>query len=391
MSTSRQFLERLTPAIAGEVLNAVRRERAYSRGEPFVALPFLTYRCTSRCRTCKMWSMQWDIERELTCEEWLRVADILLDAGVRVFEMFGGDALLRKDALFPLIRRLKQRNAAVHIPTNSRLLDEETARIFVDAKVDFMYLSTDGVEGVHDKVRGIQDSFSLVKNAVAALLKYRGNRSAPRIICNTTVSKFNADSLEAVADFASRTGFDEIDFEYVGEMTKEDLIASTIDGIRPTPYYLRDGESVLVSPAQAVTVKRKLQEIISKYFGSAFRIGTMNIDFLSEEDMITGSVPKRKCYMERCQVTVDPAGNVVACPFFHSIKFGNLLKQDFQKLWRSDRHTYFHRYLKEKGLPMCHHCIPSIQRNHPFSERLERIYMVRVRAAQRRFATRTHA
>lgn len=384
---SREFLERFTPSFAGEVMTAVRREMSYSRGEPKLSILFFTYRCTSRCRTCKMWRLQWDLERELSPEEWVRVADVLTDAGVDVFELFGGDVMLRKDALFPVIALLKRKGATVHIPTNSRLLDDDTARRLVDARVDYLYLSTDGVDSVHDNVRGVKDSFLLVSRAVDSLLKYRGASETPRIICNTTVSKFNVGSLEQVAEFASKVGFDEIDFEYVGEMTKEDVGASTFKGLEPTPYFLKDGESVLVSPAQAVMLKRKLREISQKYLSSSFRVGTTNIDCLSEDNLITGSVPRHKCYTERCEVTVDPAGNIVPCPFFHSVKYGNLLQENFGSLWWSNKHEDFHRHLSEKGLPMCRHCIPSVQRSQSFSNRLERIYQARVRAAQRKFAS----
>lgn len=387
MKTRRpiEFIERFTPSIAAEVMDAVKREMGYANGDPKLGIFFLTYRCTSRCRTCKMWLLQWDVKRELDVSEWLKITDTLTDAGVSVFELFGGDVFLRKDALFPIILRLKQRGATVHIPTNSRLLDETTAQILVDAGTDYLYLSTDGIGDVHNKVRGIKDSFSCVEHAVAALVKYRGGGSVPRLICNTTVSKFNVGCLEDIAQFASEAGFDEIDFEYAGEMTREDIAGSVVDDLRPTPYFLRDGESVLVSPAQAVLLKRKLREITRKYTTSSFRVGTMNIDCLSEDDLIAGSVPKRKCYTERCEVTVDPEGNVVACPFFHTMKYGNLLTEGFSKIWWGKEHEDFHRHLNGKGLLMCRHCIPSVQRSQSFSNRLERIYMARIQAVQQKF------
>jgi len=331
-----------------------------------------------------MWLLQWEAKRELTPAEWVRAADTLTDAGVTVFELFGGDVFLRKDALFPLIWRLKKKNATVHIPTNSRLLDEETAEMLIDAGVDYLYLSTDGIRETHDSIRGIGNAFASVQRAIKALVKSRRNRSWPRLICNTTVSKYNVDSLEKIAQFASTSGFDEVDFEYVGEMTKEDVASSMVDGFSPTPYFLRDGESVLISPAQAVILKKKLRAIHRKHTSTGFTVSSVNIDCLSEDDLITGSVPRHKCYTERCEVVVDPGGNVVACPFFHTYKLGNLFEEDFKKIWWSKKHESFHRHLREKGLPMCRHCIPSVQRSHSFSDRLERIYTVRLRAAQRK-------
>ncbi len=388
MGRSREFLERITPEIASEVFSAVRREVAYSRGEPYAALLFFTYRCTSRCRTCKMWTLEWDISRELSADEWLKIADILADAGVHVFELFGGDAFLRKDALFPVIRQLKKRNAILHMPTNSNLLNEEAARNLVEGGMDYLYLSTDGVDDLHDSVRGINNAFSNVKRAVSALLKFRNSSGFPRIICNMTVSKFNVESMKKVAAFAEGAGFDEVDFEYVGEMTPEDVVLSEVDGLRPTPYFLKDEESVLVSPEQAMLLKQNIKEIRDKYSASSFRVGSENIDCLSVNDLVAGSVPQGRCYTERCEVTVDPAGNVVACPFFHSLKYGNLLQNSFSKVWLDRRHKRFHQCLVKNGLAMCRHCIPSVQRSQSFSERLERIYTARMRSAKRKLERR---
>ena len=107
---------------------------------------------------------------------------------------------------------------------------------------------------------------------------------------------------------------------------------------------------------------------------------------LSERNMAEGVVPAGKCYSERCEVTVDPGGNVVACPFFHSVKFGNLLEGDFENIWFGESHRRFHRRLRTEGLPMCRHCILSVERNHSFPTRLKRIYLTRSRGLQRKMA-----
>ncbi len=371
---------RFTKAIVDDLADAVKRERAYAKGEPQCALLFLTYRCTSRCRTCKMWCRPWEVKEELSLEQWKEVADVLAEAGVRAIELFGGDVLLRKDVLIPLIHHFKNNGAIIHIPTNSNLLDTRTAQMLVDSRVDYLYLSTDGVDELHDQVRGVESAFGKVRRAAMELAKQRKGNGTPRLICNTTVSKFNVESLDEVARFANDIGFDEIHFEYVGEMLPEDIPLSAVDGIEPTPYYLRDGSSVLISKQQARVLKAKLRKIRREYRLSEFGINTLNIDCLSKQNLTDGSVPQRNCYTERCEVTVDPGGNVVACPFFHSFRFGNMLEDSFVDTWYGERRQRFHRYLKENGLPMCRHCILSVQRNHSFLTRLKRIYLMRSRA-----------
>lgn len=377
---------RFTQSTVHNVLDAIHRERAYRKGDPITATLYLTYKCTSRCRTCTMWSRPWDIDRELSLGEWIRAADILVDAGVRVVEIFGGDVLLREDVLIPLIKHFKKRDVIVHIPTNCNLLHRETAKSLVESRVDWLYLSTDGVGAAQDAVRGIEDSFGKVRNAVKELSRARNGTDVPRLICNTTVSKFNVESLEDIARFAVEAGFDEVHFEYVGEMTPEDVSASFVNGIEPTAYYLRGEESVLVSKEQVGSLRKKLKSIRKEYLASPFGVTTLNIDSVSNKNLVEGSFPARKCYVERCEVTIDPGGNVVACPFFHSFRYANILEDSFEGIWWGERHTYFHAHLKDDGLAMCRHCIFNIQRNHSFFTRLRRIYLTRIRGVRGKLA-----
>jgi radical SAM protein with 4Fe4S-binding SPASM domain len=329
-----------------------------------------------------MWSRPWDVDQELSLEQWIRAADILADAGVRVVEIFGGDVLLRKDVLIPLIKHFKKRDVAIHIPTNCNLLDRETAKALVESCVDSLYLSTDGVGDSQDAVRGIEDSFGKVRDAVKELVGARNGIDVPRLVCNTTVSKFNVDSLEDIARFAVEAGFDEVHYEYVGEMTPEDVSGSFVDGIEPTAYYLRGDESVLVTREQIGSLREKLRSLRKEYLAGPFGVTTLNIDTVSDDNLVAGSFPSKKCYVERCEVTIDPGGNVVACPFFHSFHLGNILENDFQDIWWGERHTYFHEHLKNEGLAMCRHCIFNIQRNHTFFTRLRRICLTSIRAVR---------
>lgn len=108
------------------------------------------------------------------------------------------------------------------------------------------------MSGTHDRVREIDGTFGRTVLAIESLIATRGERSRPKLICNTTVSKFNARSLEDILRFAKESGFDEIRFEYVGEMTQEQIDNSIVNGPHPEPYYVRHRESVLNDSAEGV-------------------------------------------------------------------------------------------------------------------------------------------
>jgi len=309
----------------------------------------------------------------------MRTADVLAKNGVYGLELFGGDVLLRKDVLFPLARHMKRLGMCIHVPTNGNLLDRSTAKEIVDSGIDFLYVSVDGVSKTHDNIRGIDGTFARTIRAVESITAAREGKAKPKLICNTTVSKFNAESLEDILQFARDSGFDEIHFEYVGEMTQEQINKSVVNGIRPEPYYIRHGESVLLDPDGARRLKKTLRRIRLLHSRDGIGIMTINIDVLSQRDLCEGTIPSRKCYQERNEVTMDPYGNIVACPFINNYVLGNILKEDFGGIWNNEKHRTLRRIQNAGKIEICCHCILSAQRNPSFVTRLRRIYLGRIR------------
>ena len=275
----------------------------------------------------------------------------------------------------------------VHLPTNQLGLDDEVGEVIVSC-VDYVYVSTDGVGEQQDSIRGLRGSGEIAEDAVDRLRRLRGpDRSSPVLVCNTTVSKYNADSLEQMVPYAIQRGFDEIHFEYAGQHTEEHIDGSLIDGLRPTPYYVqRDGESILVDQEGARRLKRGLADIRRRFVNAPLGIKSINIDVLSEEDLHLGTVPNRKCYVERCEVTVDPAGNAVPCPFIHNYSMGSLVTEDFDPVWNSARHSRFRELQNSDRIEMCRHCILGAQRNPDVWTSLRRVFLTRFGDARYRLA-----
>ncbi len=350
---------------------AIRRQIDFHRVIPRTALFFLTYRCDSRCETCTFWKKdKHELKKqELSLEQWKQIANQLSARGIRAVELFGGNILLRKDLLIPLLHHLHQLNMAVHIPTNQIGLDAETIEAMVAAQVDTVYLSTDGVDDSQNDIRGVKGAANINQSAISLLRQARRRHASrkPTLVCNTTISNLNYHSVEQIVSYALEQGFDEVHCEYVGEFDSADVDASLINGLRPDPSYIRQpGKSVLLSPPQAETLKTTLARIKRTYRGSPLTVTTLNIDVLSTRRLCQGTIPHSKCYMERREVTVDPAGNLTPCPFITNYSYGNLLQEGFDALWNNQRHQQFRKLQNSGQLPMCRHCILGVQRNPPF-------------------------
>ena len=379
---------RYSRAIVGDLKDLVSRERAFHAVRPFAATIFLTYRCNSRCTTCTFWKRPHKEEkaREIDFAEWKLILDKLHAAGVRVVEVFGGNVLMRKELLVQVLRYLRKRGFIVHFPTNQIGLDDEIAEAIV-ACVDHVYISTDGVEEYQDAIRGLRGSAEKAESAITRLRRIRGDAGPPPVfVCNTTVSKFNVDILDRVADYAEAKGFDEIHFEYAGEQSQEHLDHSLIDGLMPTPYYVKQGdETILVDRDGARRLKVILRQVRKRHARSRVGVRSINVDILSEEHLHEGTIPHDKCYVERTEVTVDPSGNLIACPFINNYIMGDLVRGDFDATWNNHKHRRFRELQNSDQIAMCRHCILGVQRNPGAWTTLKRIYITRVRDLQYRF------
>ena len=361
-----------------------RRELGFHKITPRTSILYLTYRCDSKCKTCTMWQrpQAQEIEKEIDFAAWKEIIDKLVEAGVKNAEPFGGNALLRKELLIEVLEYLHRKGVTIHLPTNQIGLDDQVAEAIVKY-VDTVYLSNDGYGLEQDNVRGVQGAAVLAEQSIDKILSLRNKTSARsnplRIICNCTVSKFNIGSMEAVAQYALDKGFDEVDFEYAGEFEKEVVKASEIMGITPNAQYLRQGDSILATRDQALQIKKSLETIKKRYHKAPIKIETINIDSLSVENLYRGTIPHKKCYVERTEVTVDPYGNLVICPFITNFIMGNLVDEPFESVWNNEKHRFFRRAQNSGRLPMCKNCILGVQRNPGVLKSVQRIYLSRIK------------
>lgn len=346
------------------------REAAYYRLRPRIMLAFLTYRCTSSCRSCAMWKRSVEKE-ELTLREWERIVFMAAQCGIRHIEMFGGDALLRKDVLFPLTRWAKAQGIpSVDLVTNAFLLDEAAAGQVARAGFDTVYVSLDGCGDVHERIRGVPGAFDRVRAGLENLITARGKDRSPKIIANCTVSSLNLRALEEIIPFAARMGVDEVFFEYIGEFPESSIAASLVEGVAPQPYFTPRGGSLLLNAEDAAYLKRLLPRLRESGRRLGISVLTKNIDALSASEMTSGEVPNRRCYVCRSQVTVDPYGELLPCPFFNTYSLGNLRVKHIRSMWRHERHRKFVKLVDEKRIGLCRRCILGVERNPTFWRQL---------------------
>ena len=155
--------------------------------------PVVVWNCTRRCQLkcvhCYADAADKDFPDELNHEEGRALLEDLAAFGIPVVLFSGGEPLMRPD-LFELAAYARELGMRAVLSTNGALIDEDTARRIKEIGFSYVGISLDGLEAVHDKVRGVRGSFA------ESLRGIRNCRNLDiRVGLRYTVHKLNIDEL----------------------------------------------------------------------------------------------------------------------------------------------------------------------------------------------------
>lgn len=343
-----------------EFSSSLGREISGSRFRAIDSMIYLTYRCTSRCKTCNIWkrNAEGSADTELGWDKWKIILGRLKDYGIKTLEIFGGDALLRKDIIYDVISYCRANGIGTYFPTNSLLLDREAAKRLVEAGLSTIYFSLDDVDVENDKIRGQKGAFDLVANAIDNLCRERGSRTYPKIIVCTTISNLNYDHFERVADFLRDFPINAVYPRVVCEFPKENIENSVIDGVMPEPYFVTtEDASHLLTMDQLKVFKDSVERAKKNDGGKPLYINSTSIETAGDKAFTEAIHPDRKCLICSTFVTVNPLGDVTPCPMFNKYTIGNLLEQPLEEMWGNARHKKFVKSQRSKEIKICSNCV----------------------------------
>lgn len=339
-----------------EMVEETKKEYHHFQIKAMDSMGFITYRCTSRCHTCNIWKRRVDPDRdELKEKDWMTVLSRLKQYGIRSFEVFGGDALIRKDTVLEILSYCKENDIATYFPTNANLCDRETVKELIDAGLGTVYLSIDDIGEMHDKVRGVEGTFSRVKEALDWFVKERGSGSFPKIIVCTTISNLNYKNFPALLEFLEKYPIDAVYPRPLGEFSKKNVQNSVINGSVPEPYFTSsDGNSHLMSIEELHNMKQVIHK--TKKLDRKLYVNYRTFYGTRDDTFLSGNYDFKHCHIATTFVTVNPNGDVVPCPSFRSYVIGNLVEEPLEEIWGNKKHRDFIRYQQRKQIPLCRNC-----------------------------------
>lgn len=299
-----------------------------------------TNRCNLSCKHCYLNAEDREYEQELTNEEARAFIEDIAAMQCPVLLFSGGEPLLRKD-LFELAAYAKSLGLRPVLSTNGTLITPEMAQKLAEAGFQYVGVSIDGLEEIHDRFRGrkgaFRDAIQGLKNAAAAGLK-TGVRF--------TVNADNVVDLPAVIDYVAEAGIPRFCMYHL--------------------VYAGRG-SEMIQHDTDVETKRQTIEVIAKKTkelaerGAELEILTVDnhADGVYVRNIIAREQPERLeevqhllemhggCSAGTKMSNVDPYGNVHPCQFWGHVTLGNVKERKFSDIWK-DTSDEFLNALRDK-------------------------------------------
>ena len=121
--------------------------------------------CNLRCSFCDLW----EGKEQLALSDVYPIFDDAVEIGTKVLVLTGGEPLLHPD-VFSMIAAAKSRGLSVNMTTNGTLVEKYWEQI-VEAPLDSLSFSIDGLEDVHDELRGQKGAFLKTLSAIKRVRK----------------------------------------------------------------------------------------------------------------------------------------------------------------------------------------------------------------------------
>lgn len=308
-------------------------------------------RCNCRCVMCDIWKAN-QTKSEISTDELKRHLHDFTSLRVRHVTLSGGEALMHSN-LWTFCAMLKESGMRISLLSTGILLERNANEIV--QYIDDVIVSLDGGEQTHDQIRGIEGSYSRMRDGILALRKIS---KGYRVTGRSVIQQMNFRELAATLDAGKDLGLDRISFLPV------DISSDAFN--RPVPWDEVRSGGVALSPEEI----DEWEVILASVFRSHHR------DF--ESGWVAESPKKFKwmvsyfraihglskhkappCNAPWVSAVVEANGDIKPC-FFHA-PYGNL-KDGFAHVINSPAARNFRRKLHIRKNRICQSCVCALKR-----------------------------
>lgn len=366
-------LKKITPLLqrhfAASVIGMLQRFRVKSGIDnlfkngyslpPSVITIETTYLCNLRCKTCWFYGAKGimnkkDMTKSLSLTQLKKIADEIVISKPYVY-LTGGEPLTNKDVL-EFIKYATKKGIVVGMVTNGTLLSIEMVKKIIDSGTDFITISIDGPEEIHNNIRG-EICFKKSIDGIKKLLEYRGKNKLPVITLNCTISDYNYLHLLEIQKIAEDIGVDIVAFQHPCFLKKNTINAhhAVFKKYFEKSDKLVDGyesnTALNIDPEKLFNILDKIKKNKKKADVRIYQDFDFNetIKYYNTEQAVNN-----KCVNPWYSAIIKPNGDVTPCLGY---SVGNINEEPLMKIWNNNKFKHFRNILKQKKYyPGCIRC-----------------------------------
>ncbi len=325
------WIKGLRSVLEGIALFGVRKP--FIPGAPFQIVWNITKACNMKCIHCYEAAGNRDTD-ELSSKEVIQGLDTLSKAGVTSIAFSGGEPSIHPN-IIDYIGYSHNKGIYVAMATNGYILaDKDRSKNFVDAGLEFVQISLDGIcPDTHDSFRGVDGAWN---KAVCSVENFVDAGIFVEVA--TTVTEHNKDEITEMIDFVRDLGarwFMLYNFIPAGkgsEIIDMDLSPVDRSNILKTAYNQNNDKMQILStaPQYAVVASSMLSEDSNMIPTHFYNPEYSNPLLMQLAEFIGG------CGAGRFYMSIEPNGDMYPCVFFphkEDVKLGNLKEKNFKEIW----------------------------------------------------------
>ncbi len=332
---------------------------------------YLTKNCNMQCMMCPYYGEaalqrnlngKYEYKETLTLSEYEKLVDQLKEQST-FFYLSGGEPLLYPYSIKELIILLKRKSNRVSMNTNGYLLEKHAASL-VESGLDFIIVSIDGPEAIHNKIRGKDDSFQRAVAGVKKLhtVKKKYKVKHPVVSALWTINKDNYSYLHKLPELYNDLGFDMAGITFLcftdlerGQKTaeiKKQLFKETSSAWKGNLINTKDINLNVLEAEYTKVLRAK-----KKFLFYTMPAGLKPSQIYSYYNDLDNTFGIESCFKAWYRVHIRSNGDATTCEFFSPSVMGNITKQTLAKIWNNENYKKYRNYLQQQGyFPYCTRC-----------------------------------
>lgn len=287
----------------------------------------ITLACDLKCLHCGSRAGQRRPD-ELSTSECLDVVDQLARLGTREITLIGGEAYLRSDWT-EIVRHIRSYGIYCGMQSGARNLTDDRMRAAVDAGLQGIGVSIDGLPETHDHVRGVPGSFDKAMDAL-----HRAKSLGLNTSVNTVIGRQTYPQLPEIMDRIIEAGATHWQIQLMVAMGN----AVDHDGLLMQPYQIPEFMDLLAR-LYCDGLERDLLIMAGNnigYFGPYERFWR---GYHDEYTHWSG------CAAGQNVIGLEADGTVKGCPSLATVGFagGNVRDLTLEDIWKNSEEIHFGR------------------------------------------------